>query len=49
MLRKSEGLHGATTQYLHALERLFHLEDQQQRGQQTDGPPDPEDDRGPGE
>src|SRR3569833_814165 len=27
MLRKSENLHGATSQYLHALEQLFHLED----------------------
>jgi glutamyl-tRNA reductase len=27
MLRSSEGLHGATTQYLHALVRLFHLDE----------------------
>jgi glutamyl-tRNA reductase len=27
MLRKSENLHGTTSQYLHALEQLFHLED----------------------
>jgi glutamyl-tRNA reductase len=27
MLRKSEHLHGTTSQYLHALERLFHLEE----------------------
>jgi len=27
MLRKSEGMHGSASQYLHALERLFHLED----------------------
>jgi glutamyl-tRNA reductase len=26
MLRRSEGLHGTTSQYLHALERLFHLD-----------------------
>lgn len=29
MLRKSEGMHGSASQYLHALERLFHLEDNQ--------------------
>jgi glutamyl-tRNA reductase len=29
MLRKSEDLHGTSAQYLHALERLFHLEDTQ--------------------
>jgi glutamyl-tRNA reductase len=27
MLRKTEGMHGTTSQYLHALERLFHLEE----------------------
>src|SRR5947207_10938891 len=27
MLRRSEGLHGTTSQYLHAMERLFHLND----------------------
>jgi len=26
MLRRSESLHGTTSQYLHALERLFHLD-----------------------
>jgi glutamyl-tRNA reductase len=26
MLRRSESMHGATSQYLHALERLFHLD-----------------------
>jgi glutamyl-tRNA reductase len=27
MLRKTEGMHGTTSQYLHALERLFHLDE----------------------
>jgi glutamyl-tRNA reductase len=27
MLRSSEGMHGPTSQYLHALERLFHLDE----------------------
>ena len=35
MLRQSEGMHGATTQYLHALERLFHLDDEAGRGDRT--------------
>jgi glutamyl-tRNA reductase len=30
MLRKSEGMHGTSAQYLHALERLFHLEDREE-------------------
>jgi glutamyl-tRNA reductase len=30
MLRKSEGMHGASSQYLHAMERLFHLEEDDQ-------------------
>jgi glutamyl-tRNA reductase len=36
MLRKSEGLHGATSQYLHALERLFHLQEGGEESQQGD-------------
>ena len=36
MLRKSEGMHGSASQYLHALERLFHLEENESDDQEAD-------------
>jgi glutamyl-tRNA reductase len=36
MLRKSEGLHGATSQYLHALEQLFGLDEEDKGEEETD-------------
>jgi glutamyl-tRNA reductase len=37
MLRKSDGIHGTTSQYLHALERLFHLDEAGELGGEGDG------------
>ncbi len=42
MLRRSEGLHGTTSQYLHAMERLFHLDDENRTDEEGDDADDGE-------
>jgi glutamyl-tRNA reductase len=48
MLRRSEGLHGTTSQYLHAMERLFQLDENptdEEGDDSADGEVDVEQDR----